>query len=162
LGTVSAIYRSGGAGAIIKPGAPGIAEFRNVPVKDNLMILTVCLEPMRKKGVILSEAKTSIVNKYGKECLERLLNNVTLDELALCGEYFTRKIGLASRELLKLIETAKRSGATYASQNMIGQAMHAIVYRENMQSVKRSLQSFGVEVKEYRIGTRGAFTITKL
>jgi pantoate kinase len=153
LGTVSAIYRAGEAGVITKPGGPGIAEFVKVKT-EGLRILTVCIRPMEKKHVIFSDKKRRLVNIYGKECLERLIQRMTIDELASCGEYFTERVGIASRELKKIIKKAKEAGAAFASQNMIGEAMHALVFSDSVEKVKKSLESYNV--KEFLIGKSGA------
>ncbi len=156
LGTVSAIYKEGGAGLITKPGAPGIAEFVKLGKPRDIKIVAVCLSPMEKKKIILSKNMRNKINSYGRKCLQRVLEKKTIEELALAGEYFTEKVGLATQELKKLMKRTREAGALSASQNMIGQAMHALVYVDKIRKVKRSLEGLNIQTMEFGIGETGA------
>lgn len=156
LGTVSAIYKEGGAGLITKPGAPGIAEFVKLENPRDIRIVAVCLSPMEKKKIIFSKNMRNKINSYGMECLKRVLEKKTVEELALAGEYFTEKVGLATQELKKIMKRTKEAGALSASQNMVGQAMHALVYVDNIRKVRRSLEELNVQTMEFGIGEKGA------
>ena len=127
LGTVSAVYDGLGAGFVYEPGAPGIAKFRNVRVSSPVNIVTASLAPMNLGRILSSQRKVAVVNRFGDEALHHVLAEPTLDRMAREGEVFTRKIGIANDEVASLIRIAKRAGAVYASQNMVGDAMHAIV-----------------------------------
>lgn len=139
LGTVSAVYDGIGAGFVYEPGAPGVARFRNVRVSSAIRIVTASLAPLRLGGLISSKRKVAMVNRFGDEALRRVLAEPTLDRMAREGEVFTNRIGIVNRKVATLIGIAKRAGASYASQNMVGQAMHAVVPARRASAVASAL-----------------------
>jgi pantoate kinase len=166
LGTVSAVYDGVGAGFVYEPGAPGIAKFRNVRVSSAIRIVTASLAPLKLGGVLSSPGKAAAVNKFGDEALRRVLADPTLDRMAREGEVFTRRIGIETSGVASLIRTAKRSGAVYASQNMVGEAMHAIVPVKRAAAVAealdRSSPSARVDVLELGRVKAGVTSIAEL
>jgi pantoate kinase len=50
--------------------------------------------------------------------------------LATCWE-FAQKAGFATENVRQLVHLAKSAGAVGATQNMIGEAVHAVVLEEN-------------------------------
>lgn len=159
LGTVSAVYNSGGAGVIVKPGGPSIAQFIQVRSMKDVAIIVCCIEPVSKEKILTSESDIARINKYGEECVYAVKNQPTLEELAKQGEYFTQKVSLASREVLKVISIFKECGAFAAAQNMIGQAVHGLVYKEDLEIVCRKITERGIPYQIYNIGKYGAKTI---
>lgn len=141
LGTVSAVYDGLGAGFVYEAGAPGVARFMNVKVPSAIRIVTASLAPLRLGGVLSSPRKVANVNRFGDEALRRVLAEPTLDRMAKEGEVFTRRIGIGNASVASLIRTAKKAGAVYASQNMVGEAMHAIVPPNRAAAVAEALDS---------------------
>lgn len=157
LGTVSAVYDAIGAGAIVTPGVPGAARFRTVRAPKELKIVTAYLSPYDKREAFSSAAISRRVNKLGAAALAAFLQDPSLEVLASEGERFSRKLGLESPEVKKLIEAAKKSGAMAASQNMIGYAVHCITDSERSGKVARALRMFeGVRVDVFELGLEKA------
>jgi len=140
LGTVSAVYDGVGAGFIYEPGAPGVAKFRNVKVSAPVRIVTASLAPMKLVGIISSKNKVAMVNRFGDEALRRVLAEPTLERMAKEGELFTKRIGIENSDVASLIKRAKKAGAAYASQNMVGEAMHAVVPTRKADAVADALR----------------------
>jgi pantoate kinase len=141
LGTVSAVYDGVGAGFVYEAGAPGVAKFRNVKVPAAIRIVTASLAPLKLGGLLSSKKKVAMVNRFGDDALRRVLAEPTLDRMAREGEVFTRKIGIINKDVASLIRVAKKAGATYASQNMVGGAMHAVVPARRAGAVAMALSS---------------------
>ena len=158
LGTVSVIYDSAGAGAITASGEPGVAKFMTVEVPRETRIVTGYLAPFDKRDAMSSKPVSEKINRLGHEALKTFLADPTLDTLAGEGERFSRNLGLESPEVKRMIETAKSSGAKYASQNMIGYSVHAIVDREASARVAKSLTelSKAIRVDTFEVGDRKA------
>lgn len=158
LGTVSVIYDSAGAGAITVPGEPGEAKFTAVKVPPDTRIVTGFLAPFDKKDALSSKTVSERINILGHEALKTFLADPTLDTLAREGERFSRNLGLESPEVKRMIEAAKSSGARYASQNMIGYSVHAIVDRDASSRVAKSLSdlSKAIRVDTFQVGARKA------
>jgi len=158
LGTVSVIFDAVGAGAITVPGDPGSAKFVTVEVPDGTRIVTAFIAPFDKKDALSSEQVSKRINRLGRESLQSFLSDPTLDTLASEGERFSGALGLESVEVKKLIGLAKSAGATHASQNMIGYAVHSVVGPDDADRVAKALLSYSrdVRVDVFEVGTRRA------
>ena len=140
LGTVSVVYRGTGAGAIFKPGKPGVARFRAVKVPEDLRIVTAYLAPYDKKDAISSGPISERIDLLGQKALSSFLDDTSLENLAAQGERFSGGLGLESSEVKKLIAAAKSNGAMHASQNMIGYAIHALTDEDRAARVQKALK----------------------
>lgn len=158
LGTVSVIYDRVGAGAITVPGEPGMSEFIQVRVPRGLRIVTGFLAPFDKKDALSSATVSGKISSLGREALRTFLSDPSLENLALQGEGFSRRLGLESPEVRKMITAAKSAGAEHASQNMLGYSVHALAYGRESKKVAASLRALSKEVRvdEFEVGRRRA------
>jgi pantoate kinase len=158
LGTVSVIFDSAGAGAITVPGEPGTAKFTNVDVPSDTRIVTGYLAPFDKKDALSSKSITEKINSLGRQALNAFMADPSLDTLALEGERFSGNLGLESPEVRKMIETAKATGASYASMNMIGYSVHALVGSDQSNRVAKSLKALSksIRVDTFEVGKKKA------
>jgi len=158
LGTVSVIFDAVGAGAITLSGEPGRAKFVTVRVPDGTRIVTAFIAPFDKKDALSSKSVSQRINTLGHESLHNFLSDPSLDTLAREGERFSGELGLESVEVKKLIKLAKSAGATHASQNMIGYAIHSVVGADDAERVATALLGYSrdVRVDVFEVGTRKA------
>lgn len=140
LGTVSVVYRATGAGAIIRAGEPGKAKFTTVKVPKGTRLVTAFLGPYDKKDALSSSSITARINKLGSASLRRFLSDPKLEVLAEEGERFSKGLGLESPAVKKLEKVAKSAGASHASQNMIGYAVHALTDEDSSEKVASHLR----------------------
>ncbi len=160
LGTVSVIYRYGGAGVIVKAGAPGVAEVLEVEVPHRVRIVTASLAPYEKGLILSSPEMTARVNRLGAEAIQ-VASDLTLGSLIRAGEVFSGGLGIESAQVVRLIKSAKSAGALGASQNMVGHAVHAIVWESDVDRVVRALASddLSPEIGVYSLATGPAVTL---
>ena len=158
LGTVSVIFDAVGAGAITIPGIPGEEKFVTVEVPSDTHIVTAFIAPYDKKDALSSTPVSRRINELGHASLLNFLADPTLDTLAKEGERFSSALGLESVEVKKLIALAKSKGAAYASQNMIGYAVHSLVDQDRAARVAESLRTFSSDVRVdiFEVGARRA------
>ncbi len=159
LGTVSSLNFGGGLILVVKPGAPGICQTDRIPISpDYLIVVGFYQTHIPKKPLFTSAEKKQEINRYGKKTLEAILAEPSLENfLDQCWE-FAQKAGFTNQNLCNLVNVAKKAGAVGAAQNMIGEAIHAVVHEENAESVaeafKRTLPSEQVLIS--RIDFEGA------
>ena len=159
LGTVSSLTFSGGCVLVVKPGAPGICQIDRIPITPDYMVVAGFYKSdVPKKMVLSSPQKKQEINQYGKKTLTAILAEPSLENfLRYCWE-FSQKAGFATKNICKLVRLAKKAGAVGAAQNMIGEAVHAVVHEENADAVaeafKQALPSQQVIVS--RIDFQGA------
>ncbi len=153
VGTVSVAYDFTGAGAIVVPGLPGVAEFVEVAVPDGMRVVTASLGPYDKRAAFSSPALSRRINELGIAALTRFLARPTLEVLAEEGERFSSAVGLMTPEVKRLADAARAAGAVHASQNMIGYAIHSLVDADRAPKVKEALSSLGCpRVGAYEMG----------
>lgn len=158
LGTVSVTYDGTGAGVITRAGAPGISKFLNVEYPSGTRIVAASLAPYRKSDAISRPDTVKRINDLGHRALRRMMASPTLETLASEGERFSEGLGLMTSEVRGLAKLAKSSGASHASQNMIGYAVHALTTAARTEAVAAALRDSSLKplVEIFEIGRQRA------
>ncbi len=158
LGTVSVTYKGVGAGAIFAPGTPGKAKFLNVDVPPNTRLVTACLAPFDKREAFSSAETSRRIVELGDAALRRFLVRPTLEGLAREGERFSSGLGLETQDIRLLREAAKTAGASHASQNMIGHAVHTLTTQDSAPGVVEALKGTGLDprIDVFEVGSVSA------
>lgn len=161
LGTVSSTYNFSGAAVITKAGGPGVAKVARVSVPHGFRIVTAFLS--LKRGHLLSSTRMrNKVNRLGELALEQA-SDMKFKSLLVAGHDFAQGLGLMTQAVKTLVAVSLEEGAVGASQNMLGNAMHAVVRDEDFEKVFAALQSTSraAKVDSFRIGGRTAHVLTE-
>jgi len=138
LGTVSGVVR-GGAILILEAGAPGCDRVDWLPLEPSHRIISASFAPIPKEDIIFSPTTLEAVNREAQTVIARILSNPNpVLFMELCNQ-FARKAGFLSQRLSKVLAKVLDAGALGATQNMIGDAFHALVYRENVDTVVEAI-----------------------
>ncbi len=141
LGTVSSLTFSGGCVFVTEPGAPGICQIDRIPLSPDYVIVAGYFpSKILTKSLLSSPEKKREINHYGKKTLEAILAEPSLENFLDCCWEFSQKAGFATENIRKLVASAKKAGAVGAAQNMIGEAVHAVVNEENAHSVAEAFK----------------------
>lgn len=140
LGTVSSLTFTGGCVLVVEPGAPGICQLDRIPITPDYMVVAGFFESHLPKNVLGNPERKKIINRFGKETLEAILGNPTLTNFLDRCWAFSENAGFATPNVRRLIKLAKKAGAVGASQNMLGEAVHALVFEENAQAVAEAFK----------------------
>ena len=140
LGTVSSLTFTGGCVLVVEPGAPGICQLDRIPITPEYMVVAGFFASHLPKYVLRDSERKKVINRFGKETMEAILGKPTLANfLDRCWE-FSENAGFATPNVRRLIKLAKTAGAVGASQNMLGEAVHALVLEENAQAVAEAFK----------------------
>ncbi len=141
LGTVSSLTFSGGCVLVVEPGAPGICQIDRIPLRSRLhgRSRLFQIKYPQENHPFVPEKKQEI-NRYGEKTLEAILSEPSLENFLECCWDFSLKAGFATENTRQLVESAKKAGAVGAAQNMIGEAVHAVVHEENANSVAEAFK----------------------
>jgi len=140
LGTVSSLTVGGGLILVTEPGAPGICQIDRIPISPDYVIVAGFYNSKIPKTVLSSPERKVQINRYGKKTLKQILAEPTLENfLASCWD-FAQKAGFATENVRQLVHLAQKAGAVGATQNMIGEAVHAVVLEENALSVAEAFK----------------------
>ncbi len=135
LGTVTGII-GGGFRIAVKPGAPGIGIVDRIPIStDDYYIIAAAYGPIPTKKVLSNPAKLQQIKKLGKETLRHIMKEPTPENFMKQCKKFAIKSGFMTGRVKKAIQEAEKAGAVGATQNMIGEAIHALTPKENLESV---------------------------
>ena len=141
LGTVSSLTFSGGCVLVVEPGAPGICQIDRIPIMPDYMIVAGFFPSNTlTKSLLSSPEKKREINHYGQEALKAILAEPSLENFLDCCWEFSQKSGFATENIRQLVKSAKKAGAVGAAQNMIGEAVHAVVHEENADSVAEAFK----------------------
>jgi pantoate kinase len=141
LGTVSSLTFSGGCVLVVEPGAPGICQIDRIPLTpDCIVVAGFFKSDIPQKKFLSSPQKKQEINRYGKKTLDAILAEPSLENFLECCWEFSQKAGFATENTCKLVRLAKKAGAVGAAQNMIGEAVHAVVYEENADTVAEAFK----------------------
>jgi len=158
LGTVSSTYDHTGAGVVARAGGPGVAEVRAVRAPRDARVVSASFRPWKSKPLLSSPTKRKRLDALGAEALGRATSPLTFENLLEAGESFSRGLGLETAPMRRLIRRAKERGALAAGQNMVGNAVHAVVWKDDVREVLSSMRESAPEasVQAFLIGGEAA------
>jgi pantoate kinase len=140
LGTVGPIL-TGGFILTRKSGGPGIAVIDRLPTSQRLKVVSACFGPISTKKALGSIALRRKVNALGKATFRSIARDLRPQNFMRASKRFALGLGLMSPHTAQLIAVMEAAGAIGATQNMLGQAVHAIadedVARGILLAVKR-------------------------
>lgn len=134
LGTVGPLLL-GGCILTIEPGAPGYAVIERLPISEDYRIVAGVFNPIPTKEVLSSSERRATVNKWGRKTVERILAEPSLENFMKASKEFAMKTGFATEKVKKLMDNAEKAGAVGAAQNMVGEAVHALVLKDRVDDV---------------------------
>ncbi len=140
LGTVSSLTFTGGCVLVVEPGAPGICQLDRIPITPNYLMVAGFFNSHIPKSVLENPKRKQVINRYGKKTLKAILAKPTLSNfLDRCWQ-FSQDAGFATANVRQLVNLAKKAGAVGASQNMLGEAVHALVIEEKAEAVAEAFK----------------------
>jgi len=125
LGTVGPVAL-GGCVITVEPGAPGYAIIDQIPTTSDHRIITGFYRSIPTKEVLASTEINKTLNKCGREAVDKILADPSLKNFMDVSKDFARKTRFTTPLTEKLIDFAEKAGAIGATQNMVGEAVHAL------------------------------------
>ncbi|MGC8998307.1 MAG: pantoate kinase [Candidatus Bathyarchaeia archaeon] len=147
LGTVAPLTVGGGCVVTVEPGAPGNAIIDSIPISEDYAIVAGVFGPTLTREVLSSHEKRLAINKWGKQTLEKILAEPSLENFLACCRDFAEKTGFATERVRRLFRAADEAGAIGAAQNMVGEAVHALTTSENAERVAQAFKRILPEEK---------------
>ena len=139
LGTVGPLML-GGCVLVVEPGAPGIGVIDRIPLSDKYVIVAGVFGSTPTKQVLASAEKRREVNRWGRKTLEAILAEPSVENFMECCRDFADKVGFMTPRVRQLVKLAEKAGAVGVAQNMVGEAVHALVLEENAENIKEAFK----------------------
>jgi len=140
LGTVGPQLFGGGLVLTLRGGAPGHNLLDRIVATPDLKVVAVSFAPIKKATVLGHPQLREQVNRYGEEAMRAILENPTVANLMRTSRDFGLKLPLSTRRVREAIQDAEEAGAIGAAQNMIGEAVHALVESKVVGKVVRAFE----------------------
>jgi len=141
LGTVGG-EMLGGVILTIEPGAPGHGYIDRIPFPSDLRIITATIKPILTKDILTSTQKKKVINQWGKRTLDGILVDLSLNNFMIESKKFAMNAGFMTSRVQKLIDLAENNGAIGSTQNMIGEAVHALVMKDRAEDIIQEFKKF--------------------
>ncbi|MEM2184488.1 MAG: hypothetical protein QXO74_02350 [Candidatus Methanomethylicia archaeon] len=143
LGTVSGIFGCvGGIRLIVSPGGPGYAVVDRIFIPRDCYIVSAAFGPIDKRDILRDSSRLSYIESLGKMTLNDILRNPSIDNFFNCCRNFASKAGFMSPHLKNLFMDLEKAEFYLFTQNMIGDALHILVYPEDLDKVKNILLKY--------------------
>lgn len=146
LGTVGPLML-GGCILTTEPGAPGYASIDRIPVSLDHRIVAGTWRPFPTKKILLSKEKRRTINEWGRRTLDKILADPSLENFMRTCKEFALETRLVTSRVRTLIELAEKAGAIGAAQNMVGEAVHALVTVDKVESVVQAFKKIMLSEK---------------
>ena len=146
LGTVGPLL-FGGCGLTVEPGAPGRARLDRIPVSPDHRLVVGTFRPYPTKEMLSSPEKREVINAWGQKTLKKILSDPSLETFMSACKEFALRTGFVTERVQKLIELSENAGAIGAAQNMLGEAVHALVMVDDVEAVHEAFKKLLSEEK---------------
>jgi len=140
LGTVSALM-CGGFVLVKEPGAPGIGRIDRLRFPPGHSIVCAYLGPIQTKDALADKSKQLRNNAMAHAALRAIARNPTISQFLYEARKFGKQAGFETPSVTRLISAMTSAGAVGAAQNMIGEAVHAVVEDSKARRVAREVQA---------------------
>jgi pantoate kinase len=142
LGTVISLASGSGAvGLVTEPGSYSIGQVDSIIIDPKeYLLICACFGPIEKSSVLGNDERRRMVNQFGRDTLEKIVNDPSPATLLKESRIFASRSGISSEDMLKLSDIAVKLGAIGATQNMIGNAVHCLVRKNDSQKFLKSFQ----------------------
>ena len=157
LGTVGPLML-GGCIVTVEPGAPGYALIDRIPISSDYRIVAGVFQPVPTKEVFDSPKKRKVINEWGRRTVDEIIADPSLENFMRASKKFAMETGFVSDQVRRLIQAAEEAGAVGVAQNMVGEAVHALVTIDKTESVVQSFKRLlpGETVLVAKIDHQGA------
>jgi len=121
-------------------GGPGIAVIDRIPVSSRLKVVSACVGPISTKAILRSTVLRKKVNTLGTSAFRSIITDPRPRNLMRASRGFAYGLGLMSAETARLMEFMNDEGGIGATQNMLGQAVHALAEEDIAQTILRAVK----------------------
>lgn len=139
LGTVPPIL-TGGFVVTRKSGGPGVAVVDRLIVPRDLRIITACFGPISTKTVLRSKKTRAKINELASEAFRSIDASPAPAHFMKASLKFAQGLDMMSKNTRRLIGLMNDSGAIGATQNMVGQATHAVAEKDLVEGVMAAVR----------------------
>lgn len=123
-----------------KSGGPGIAVIDRIPVSPRMKVVSACVGQIGTKAVLRSEVLRRKINALGSSAFRAITRDLRPRNFMRASRAFAYGLGLASPQTARLMEFMNNEESIGATQNMLGQAVHAVAEADIAERILRAVK----------------------
>jgi len=148
LGTVSALLY-GGFVLVREPGAPGIGLIDRIRFPPGHSIVCTYLGSIQTRDALAEKGGRVGDGSAARATIEAISKNPTLPVFLAEARKFGQQAGFETPRISRLISTLMSAGAIGAAQNMIGEAVHAVVEDSKRTKILKAVRTAFPDAKVF-------------
>ncbi|MCD6380937.1 MAG: hypothetical protein J7L50_01245 [Candidatus Odinarchaeota archaeon] len=114
-----------------REGAPGIGLVDRIIVPKNVSVLCVSIGPLETKSILSDKGMRERINSLGRDMVDVLLKDPTLENLMKLSRKFSEDVGLMDELMREIIEEVEKEGLM-GSMVMLGRSIFAVGRQEKV------------------------------
>ena len=122
-----------------KEGAPGIGLVDRIIVPKNVSVLCISIGPLETKSVLSDEGMRERINSLGRNMVDILLEDPTIENMMKLSRKFSEEIGLMDDVMRGIMEEVEKEGLM-SSMVMLGRSIFAVGREEKVVAVYRIIK----------------------
>lgn len=126
LGTASALL-TGGFVLVTEPGAPGIGRVDRLRFPQGHLVICGYLGPISTRAALAQSNVAGRVNPLAERAMDIIRRKPDLRTFLDAAREFSKAAGFQTPGVSRLIQAMISTGCIGATQNMIGEAVHAVI-----------------------------------
>jgi len=137
---------------VLKEGSPDHAVIDEIPLPPKTKLIAVAAEKTETPEAIASVERLRQLEQIGDRYMDRILRNPTPENFLKQARAFAYEAGFIDNTVHQIFDTFDKLPTIGYAQNMVGKAVHAIVYEEDAEKIvdmlKKKFPNYPVYVGE--------------
>ncbi|MHA1651927.1 MAG: pantoate kinase [Candidatus Helarchaeota archaeon] len=139
----------GGIEIRVEPGAPGIGRIDQIIPNPNTQLLCMTLGQLETKAILTDPAARAHINQAGRQLVQELIQNATIENFIALSRKFMEKSGLLSKNLRDLLMYINDVTSIPASMVMLGESLFMFVNRTESEEIQDKIQEYSSKLKVF-------------
>lgn len=126
---------------VLREGSPDYSITDEIPLPSRCKLVSVVAGPVPTMDAIASVERLQQLETIGDMFIEKILHNPMPENFLLQARAFAAKSGLVSQEVHEIFTVMEKLPTLGYAQNMVGKAVHALVYEEDVEKITAALRA---------------------
>ncbi|MEM0348883.1 MAG: hypothetical protein QXE96_02015 [Candidatus Caldarchaeum sp.] len=145
---------------VLKEGSPDRTVVDEIPLPPKTKLIAVAAKKTETPDAISSVERLRQLETIGDRYMDKILRNPTPENFLKQARAFAYEAGFVDDTVHQLFNTFDKLPTIGYAQNMVGKAVHAIVYEEDVEKIVETLKKTFPNYPVY-VGVAGASLLLK-
>jgi len=130
---------TGGLVLVLREGAPPRSIVDSIPLSSEVKLVAIVSGPIETPDSLSELSRLEEVEKLGDKYLSTILKHPTAENFLRYAREFSYESGFVTRKVQEIFDVIRNLPVIGYAQNMLGEAVHALVREKHLDFVVRSL-----------------------